>query len=224
MNIQTRNNLSGIFIGAVLTLLSYAFGAAIGVVTEVSYIELFAVFTSYWSTYLCVVQSRWNYPIGVVTTISYAVLFYQWGLYASMITNIYLPIALLYGYFRWGPDGNTRKVTYTNPIQWITIYIPLVFGSVLLVSIVLHLANATLSNTDAAILVLTVLAQWLLDNKKLETWFVWALVNVFAIYTYTSTGLYIAAIQYVFFLANTVWGYLAWKRTMGRVVASFSTV
>jgi nicotinamide mononucleotide transporter len=54
----------------------------------------------------------------------------------------------------------------------------------------------------------------MLDNKKLENWHVWALVNIFAIYTYFSAGLALAGFQYIFFLANTVYGYYAWKRGM----------
>ena len=67
--------------------------------------------------------------------------------------------------------------------------------------------------TDAMILAGTILAQFLLDNKKLENWAVWAVVNVFAIYTYATAGLALAAFQYVFFLANTVYGYIIWRRS-----------
>ena len=67
---------------------------------------------------------------------------------------------------------------------------------------------------DSVILVGTVLAQLLLDNKKLETWVVWILVNVVATWVYFSAGLAIAGIQYVLFLANAVWGFVAWRRTM----------
>ena len=59
----------------------------------------------------------------------------------------------------------------------------------------------------------TLLAQFLLDNKKLENWIVWAVVNVFAIYTYATSGLPLVAFQYVFFLANTAYGYVSWRRS-----------
>jgi nicotinamide mononucleotide transporter len=68
--------------------------------------------------------------------------------------------------------------------------------------------------TDSMILAGTILAQFLLDNKKIENWIVWAVVNLFAIYTYWTIGLQLVAFQYVFFLANTVYGYLIWNRSM----------
>ena len=79
--------------------------------------------------------------------------------------------------------------------------------------LIVNLAGGTLATTDSVILVGTMLAQFLLDNKKIENWAVWAVVNVFAIYTYFSAGLTLAGFQYIFFLANTVYGYVMWQRS-----------
>jgi nicotinamide mononucleotide transporter len=75
--------------------------------------------------------------------------------------------------------------------------------------------NATLPVTDSAILILSILAQSLLDQKKIETWAIWFAVNVFAIYTYYNSELYMVALQYVVFLMNTLYGTYAWIKTMG---------
>jgi nicotinamide mononucleotide transporter len=83
------------------------------------------------------------------------------------------------------------------------------FGAVWLVTAL----GGSLAFTDTMILVGTVLAQFLLDNKKLENWIVWAVVNVFAIYTYASIGLPLVAFQYCFFLTNTVYGFITWNNS-----------
>lgn len=67
---------------------------------------------------------------------------------------------------------------------------------------------------DSLILVLSLLAQLLLDNKRIETWFVWVLVNLIAIYTYFNQELFIVTLQYVFFLANTIYGWYSWRKSM----------
>ena len=74
-------------------------------------------------------------------------------------------------------------------------------------------SHGALAWTDSVVLAGTLLAQFLLDNKKLENWIVWAVVNVFAIYTYATSGLPLVAFQYVFFLANTAYGYVSWRRS-----------
>lgn len=74
--------------------------------------------------------------------------------------------------------------------------------------------GGTMAWTDSVILIGTIIAQFLLDNKKLENWLLWAIVNIFAIYTYATTGLPLVALQYVLFLGNTLYGYIMWKRSM----------
>jgi nicotinamide mononucleotide transporter PnuC len=73
--------------------------------------------------------------------------------------------------------------------------------------------GGTLALIDSIILVATVIAQLMLDNKKVENWIVWGVVNVAAIYTYFHTGLFLVGVQYIFFLANTVYGYIEWRKS-----------
>jgi nicotinamide mononucleotide transporter len=200
------------FIGLTLTALSYLVGLLAGWVTALNWLEVFAVFTSYASTYLCVKERRANYPIGAISTAAYAILFMQSGLLSSAILNIYLTPTLLYGWLRWRKDASTRPITHVA-VKWIPVYLlvaGLGYGGAALIS---QRLGGAMAWTDAMILAGTILAQFLLDNKKLENWGVWAIVNVFAIYTYATAGLALAAFQYVFFLANTVYGYVIWRRS-----------
>lgn len=205
-----RNVIEGTILGTVLTAISYLVATGFGWIDSVNYLEAFAVFTSYLCTYLCVMERRLNYPVGVVTTIAYCILFYQWGLFASMVVNAYLSLALIYGWFRWRADSNTRPVTFVA-FKWIPVYILVVGASYAGIILINSHFGGTMVWTDSVILVGTILAQFLLDNKKIETWAIWAIVNVFAIYTYFTAGLPLAAFQYVFFLANTMYGAYMWN-------------
>jgi nicotinamide mononucleotide transporter len=175
-------------------------------------LEAFAVYTSYACTWLCVRQRRINYPIGAVSTAAYAVLFWQSDLAASAILNAYLCPYLVYGWFRWRSDDQARPVSRLK-LRWLPMYIILTaltyWGAVEIVEGL----GGRFAPADALILIGTVLAQMLLDNKKLETWAVWAVVNVAAIYTYFSSGLPLAGFQYVLFLVNTVVGFWMWNRS-----------
>lgn len=200
------------FVGALLTALSYMVGLLAGWVTTFNWLEVFAVFTSYSSTYLCVKERRANYPIGAVSTAAYAILFMQSGLLSSAILNIYLTPTLIYGWLRWRKDTNTRRITHVE-LKWIPVYLLVAGLGYAGAAMISQALGGAMAWTDAMILAGTILAQFLLDNKKLENWAVWALVNVFAIYTYATAGLALAAFQYVFFLANTVYGYVIWRRS-----------
>lgn len=209
-----RDILVSCAVGVVLTGLSYATGIVFGWTSaHLNWLEVFAVFTSYSSTYLCVVERRANYPIGAISSAAYAYLFLQSGLFSSAVLNAYLVPTLIYGWLRWRKDSNTRPVTHLK-IKMIPVYLAIAgvgyAGAAMLSQ---HLGGA-MAWTDAMILAGTILAQFLLDNKKLENWAAWAIVNAFAIYTYLQAGLFLVALQYVFFLGNTAYGYVVWRRSM----------
>lgn len=200
-------------VGIAATAVSYAAARALGGSVALGGLEAFAVFTSYSCTYLAVRQRRINYVVGMTSTAAYAVLFQRQGLYASMVLNLYLTPALIYGWFRWNRDSDTRPVTN---LTWRSLPIYAAVTGVFYAGAVLVIDSfdGQMARWDAVILIGSMLAQFLLDNKKLENWIVWAVVNVVAIYVYAQAELYLAAAQYVLFLLNTVYGYWCWKRTM----------
>ncbi len=176
-------------------------------------LEAFAVLTSYSCTYLVVRQRRINYLVGMASTAAYALLFHRAELLASMVLNLYLTPSLIYGWFRWRPDADTRPVTNVA-LRWSPVYLAVTAASYVGAVAMVGWFDGELPRWDAVILIGSILAQFLLDNKKLQTWVVWAVVNVVAIYVYARADLPMAAAQYVFFLANTVYGYRSWRRSM----------
>lgn len=204
-------------LAAILTILSYTVGHYAGWITELNLLEVFAVFTSYSCTWLCTRQSRWNYPIGVMTTAAYSLLFYQWELPALALFNLYLVGSLIYGWFRWGADGNTRPVT-TITWPWLMGYISIgliIAGAFVGVNYWWDPASvAELKQIDIMLAAASGVAQLMLDNKKLENWTLWALINIVSIPYFLATGLTLVAFQYVFFLINTFIARRAWRATM----------
>ncbi len=200
-------------VGVVLTGISYLVGMKMGWITTLDWLEVFCVLTSYSCTYLCVVQSRFNYVIGAVSVAALVLLFYNAGLYSSMVLNLYLFPTLLWGWFRWKSDADPRPVTFVEIPWWGTylIFSAFVWGGLTFIS---SKMGATLPAADSSILAFSILAQFLLDQKKIETWGVWAIVNVIAINTYFEAGLFLIAFQYIFFLANTVYGAVMWWKSM----------
>lgn len=209
----TEHNFIGITLAACLTGISYLVGVQNGWITAVNWWEVFAVFTSFVCTYLCVMQSRTNYIWGVITTAAWSYVFYEIGLYGSMALNLYLVPTLAWGWFRWGKDTNTRPVAFVEPRWWFA-YLGLTVIVWYAMSQVSAYFGGTLTYADSLILAASILAQFLLDQKKIETWAVWILVNVVAIQTYMEAGLTLTAFQYVFFLANAFYGAAMWGFSM----------
>ena len=201
----------------VLTTLSYAVGISMGWITELNWLEVFAVATSYSCTWLCTRQSRWNYPIGVITTGAYSILFYQMGALALAVFNLYLVFSLAYGWFRWGNDEDTRPVTRIAP-AWYLGYGSLglaILGVFLGANMLFNPTGLSeLSSIDVGLAVASGVAQFMLDNKKLENWTLWAMINIVSIPYFIYSGLTLVAFQYVGFLINTFIGHYQWKKSL----------
>ena len=211
--VLNRDVLDSLWIAAILTGGSYVLAAGLGWITAVNPLEAFAVFTSYACTWLCVQQRRFNYPIGAMSTAAYCVLFWQQGLVASAALNAYLTPSLLYGWIRWRADADTRPVTHVER-RWLPSYLGVTAVAYVGAVTVAGALGGTFAAADSVILVGSILAQFLLDNKKLETWAAWFVVDVVAIWLYLSSGLAIAGLQYLLFLVTAVLGFLQWWRAL----------
>lgn len=209
-----RDLVVAIVAAVLLTSASYGIGLLAGWTEGVDWLEALAVATSYGSTILCILQRRANYVLGAMSTTAYAVLFLQHELLASALLNLYLTPQLAYGWVRWRRDAQTRPVTWlVRQWRWIPAYLGVTVAAYLGATWLVDALGGRLAWADAAILACSLLAQFLLDNKRIETWFVWIAVNLLAIWTYASAGLVVAGLQYVVFLLTAVLGFRAWRRS-----------
>ena len=212
--------LQSIAIGIFLATLSFFVARMLGWEFDFSWLEYTAVASSYSCTWLCVKQSRWNYPIGIFTTFLYSILLYKWEMPALAIFNLYLVFSLIYGYFRWGPEDNPLTVTDLKADKWLLGYVGLGIGIYLLLMFIgtavtwFGMEPLVMSNLDVTAAVLSGVAQFMLDNKRRQTWIVWAVVNVISIYLFYTQGLYLVLFQYIMFLGNTVYGWVSWTKSM----------
>lgn len=181
--------------------------------SPVNWVETASVFFSFACTWLCTRQVRFNYVLAVISTSLLAFTFWQAGLYGSMVLNLYLIPTVIYGWFIWGRDTDPRPVEHVQPrkLLWYLLFTALTWAGALGI---ISAFGGHMAALDGWLLVGTVLAQFLLDRKKLENWFVWMAVNVVSIYVYFSAGLYLLAAQFLLFFANAVFAWFQWRRSM----------
>lgn len=208
---MNKYNASFVF-GTALTAVTYAIGAVAGWVDphNINWIEFFAVWTSYVCTLMCVYQTRWNYPIGAVSTILSAILFYKIDLPAIGLFNILLSINLIYGWFRWRDDEDTRPVTNPSLIWWVG-YVGIAAATYALITVVNNYYGYSQTWIDITTAVVYAVAQAMLDNKHRTNWAVFFVLNVLSIYLFFKQELYFVALQYLYFLGNTAYGHVSWR-------------
>ena len=210
---QINQSIVAAMLGVVLTALSYGIAYMVGWDVQFSWLDALAVGTSYACTWLCVVQSRLNYPVGIVSVALYSYIFWAAGFTALATFNLYLVGSLIYGWFKWRKDSKPLLVSSLGFDRWTLGYIAI--GMAIATSAVLInlLFPGTFSTLDITITALSGVAHLLLDNKRIQTWAVWLVVNILSMYAFYYAGMYLILLQYVFFTINTFLGYTSWKRT-----------
>lgn len=175
--------------------------------------EALAVFFSFACTWLCTRQVRFNYVLAVISTTLLSYTFWKANLYGSMALNLYLIPTVIYGWFIWGKDSTTKAVEHVKPKALVVYLLATAITWAGAYGIITYYGGRMVA-LDGWLLVGTVLAQYLLDRKKLENWIVWILVNIVSIYVYFENGLYLLTAQFAFFLANAVYAWFQWRKTM----------
>ncbi len=191
------------------------------------WLEPAAVLTGIACVALTVRQRIANWPVGIVSSALFATLFLGVGLYAdSLLQLVYIGLGL-YGWWYWlhgGLKGDELPVTFASTRLRVGMAV-VVLGAIAGVGTFLAtVTDSTLPYPDAATMVLSLAAQVLLTRKHIETWPVWIFgVNLPYIAIYLYKGLALTAGLQLVFIALSVAGWIAWRRSMRTTAAPAAT-
>jgi nicotinamide mononucleotide transporter len=129
----------------------------------------------------------------------------------------------VYGWYEWLYGGANRtelRVTRTpRPVAALLVVIAAA-GSALLGILLHRTTDAALPFMDSFLSSTSLVAQWMMTKKLLESWLVWIAVDVLYVGMFVFKGLYLTAGLYAVFLALAVRGYVDWRRSMGESVVA----
>ena len=181
-----------------------------------SCLEVSAVAFGIAGVWLSVRQSVWNWPVGLVNVSLYFVLFQRSGLYSDQGLQVVYFVLAVYGWYEWlygGKNKTPLRVSSVPRRQWPVL---LVVGTVLWAAmgfVTSRLPGAAVPYLDAALVSTSLLAQWMLTRKLIETWILWIAADLVYVGLFLSRGLYLTAVNYAVYLGLAVLGYHAWKRS-----------
>jgi nicotinamide mononucleotide transporter len=153
------------------------------------------------------------WPAGIVGGLLYTYIFGRARLYSDVLLQIYFVVTSVYGWYAWthgGPGGGALGVTRLSlpaAAAWATISIT---GAAGLGGVMRRCTRAALPYWDAAIAVMSLVAQYLLTRKVLESWILWVAVDAIAVGVYASRRLFLTAALYGVLLALAAKGLWTW--------------
>lgn len=183
---------------------------------DIDPLELAATLVTLVCVILGVKRSLWQFPVGIVGTALFFVVVWKAQLWANAALQVFFVFVQLYGWWYWlrGDQGKRPPIRSANR-AWVAVSVA---AALLLAWIGSWALSAytifALAFTDAATLSVSVVAQYLLDRKYVETWPVWLVVNVASIWLYGNAHMWIFTGLYVFFFFNAFWGWWEWRKAM----------
>lgn len=165
-----------------------------------------------------------NFPLGIVNCVCFLVLFLQQRLFGEASLQLFFIALGFHGWYWWlrGDPQQAAKITVrTTPRTELAI-----LGGVLVIATLtlwqfLIEVNGSAPLLDALVTALSLVAQWMLNRKYLDSWLVWMAVDVLTVYLSITRGLYLVAALYVIFFAMCVVGWIEWRKAL-RGSLSFS--
>ena len=179
-----------------------------------SIIEALAALFGIISVYLGTRQNVWIWPTGIVNVGLYIIVFFQARLYADMgLQVIYLALSI-YGWYAWLYGGSQHaplRVTRTTTRQFLTLFALNVVAWLALAMLLERHTDAALPWLDSLLATTSLVAQWMMTRKLLESWLVWIAVDIVYVPMYVVRDLGLTAVLYAVFLILAIVGYRDWR-------------
>jgi nicotinamide mononucleotide transporter len=166
--------------------------------------------------YLVVRESIWNFPLGIANNLFFLVLFTEARLFADAGLQIVYLVLGVQGWHRWLRGGENRsvlRITRASARLLALLGMLILVGTAGLMA-ALRLVKGSAPLMDSFTTVLSLAAQYLLNNKKIENWYFWIAADVIYIWLYISRGLHLTAILYFVFLGLCIAGLTNWRRIL----------
>lgn len=178
-------------------------------------VEWIAVACGLINVALIIRRSVWNFPFGFAMVTLYFFIFRDYRLYSDAALQIYFFAIQIYGVWNWlqNQGGDGRVVVEPLPRARFASYLALTaLAWIGIAALMARFTDAAAPWQDAAVAALSVLAQFLLARRHLESWLIWIAVDLLAIQLIWSRDLIPTAALYTLFLAMAVTGFLQWRR------------
>jgi nicotinamide mononucleotide transporter len=184
---------------------------------NMSFLEFFAAALGLVSVWMVVRRVIWAFPIGIVMVLLYAWVFFQKKLYSDVLLQFFFAGMQVQGWVAWHRnarqqvDQSSIAVRDLSPRQWWLTFVLQGGGTWLLGSAMARWTDAAVPYFDAFAAVMSMLAQWWMNQRYTQNWLLWIAVDALYLYIYSRQGLYLTTGLYAIFLVMAVLGYREWR-------------
>jgi nicotinamide mononucleotide transporter len=193
-----------------------------------SYLEFFGTAAGAVAVWLSAKENVWSWPIGLINVTLLFFLFFQVQLYPDMFLQVFFFVTNLLGWWRWTHPAKEEenrkhelKVTHIGLREW-TLFSAIGGSGTLLFGLFASRLHQWWPNVfsqqsafpfaDSFVTVMSILATYLMVQKKVECWLVWMVVDIVACTLYFSKGINLLGLEYLVFCFIAAFGFWNWRK------------
>jgi len=193
-----------------------------------SYLEFFSVMAGLLAVWLSAKANILSWPVGIINVLLSFFFYYQIQLYPDMFLQIFFFVTNLMGWWRWAnpkPEEKDNKlelkVTFMKRWQFILLFGAGIGGTFLMGLLASNLHDwfpylfnlpSSFPYADSFIFVMSIIATFLMINKRIECWIIWIVVDIFATILYFIKGAKFFSTEYLVFIIIATFGLWNWIR------------
>jgi nicotinamide mononucleotide transporter len=193
---------------------------------EMSYLEFFGTVAGALAVWLSAKANIWSWPLGLVNVTLFFFLFFQVQLYPDMFLQVFFFVTNLMGWWRWthpkkGEEDRRQelKVSLLNSRQWLAFSLAGAAGTLAFGALASRLHEmlpglfslpSAFPYQDSFVTVMSIVATYLMIQKKAECWLMWIAVDAVATGLYYAKDILFVALEYLAFCGIAAFGFYHW--------------
>jgi nicotinamide mononucleotide transporter len=134
-----------------------------------------------------------------------------------MALQLYYVAISIYGWWHWlhgsGP-GHVLAVTRTSQVLWLKLLAVSILLFAVISFVLVRFTDSPVPFWDALTTALSIVATWMLAQKKIEHWLLWVFVDVLSIGLFIFKELYPTTVLFAVYAILAIYGYFAWRKEL----------
>jgi nicotinamide mononucleotide transporter len=167
-------------------------------------------------------ENPWNWPLGIINVGLYILIFYDAKFYAGMALQVVYVVLAVYGWWHWlhgGANHGALRVSRVPLREGVLLALGFLVGTGALWTLLSRQTDASLPLADSALTAASLVAQYMMTRKYVESWLVWIVADVgyVAMFLYRSLSdkdLWPTAGLYLVFCILAVFGWRLWRASL----------
>ena len=152
-----------------------------------------------------------NFYAGIISVCIYSFVFYQAGLFAESILNIYYFFTSIMGIFYWQQKENTHPISFSTKKDYTIALFYFFILFIILTWILKKYTTSTVPYLDATVTSIAWVGTWLMIKRKVENWIILNISNAIAIPLQIYKGLELTSLLTCIYFVIAIKAYFHWK-------------